>query len=160
MARIHNSDYRVRCHRSRGYSGQGEAERTNSAIADGLVDGATLEWGKFKRFEYLTEEEIQVMYLKMHEEYERERMAKIVWYVCRQVSGRIEDAPVPKEYIQSRVSELPICRFTVTHQKKNKIKVPVSAYFNKIERFIELHYIRGELFMEFCRDACKERVKF
>ena len=50
LARIHNSDYRVRCHRSRGDSGQGEAERTNSAIADGLVDGATLEWGKFKRF--------------------------------------------------------------------------------------------------------------
>ena len=45
----------------------------------------------------------------------------------------------------------------VTHQKKNKIKVPGSAYFNKIEHFIELHYIRGELFVpEFCRDACKE----
>ena len=51
LARIHNSDYRVRC--SRGDSGQGETERTNSAISDGVVDGATLEWGKFKRFEDL-----------------------------------------------------------------------------------------------------------
>ena len=36
------SDYRVRVHRSRGDSGQGEAERTNSAIADSVVDGATI----------------------------------------------------------------------------------------------------------------------
>ena len=51
LARNHNSDYRVQC--SRGDSGQGETERTNSAISDGVVDGATLEWGKFKRFEDL-----------------------------------------------------------------------------------------------------------
>ena len=96
LARIHNSDYRVWCHCSRGDSRQGEAERTNAAIADGLVNGAMLEWGKFKRFKDLTEEEIQVMYLKVHEECERERMAQTAWYVCRQVSGRIEDAPVLK----------------------------------------------------------------
>ena len=33
----------VRCHRSRGDSGQGEAERTNSAIGDSIIDGETLE---------------------------------------------------------------------------------------------------------------------
>ncbi|CAH3150587.1 unnamed protein product, partial [Pocillopora meandrina] len=59
LARVHNSDYRVRCHRSRGDSGQGEAERTNSAISDALVDGATLEWEKYRRFEDLSEEEIK-----------------------------------------------------------------------------------------------------
>ncbi|CAH3032576.1 unnamed protein product, partial [Porites lobata] len=48
LARVHNSDYRVRCHRWRGDSGQGEAERTNSAISDALVDGATLEWEKYR----------------------------------------------------------------------------------------------------------------
>ena len=36
------------------------------------------------------------------------------------------------------------------------MKVPGSTYFRKSERFMELHYIRGELFMEFCRDSCKE----
>ena len=48
MARIHNSNYRVRCHRSRGDSGQGEAERTNSVILDALVNGATLERDKYR----------------------------------------------------------------------------------------------------------------
>ena len=41
---IHNSDYRIRCYRSRGDSGQGETERTNSAIGDDLVDWATIKW--------------------------------------------------------------------------------------------------------------------
>ena len=39
LARLWNSDYRIRLHRSRGDSGQGEAGRTNSAIGDSIVDG-------------------------------------------------------------------------------------------------------------------------
>lgn len=39
---------------------------------------------------------------------------------------------------------------------RNKTQVPGAAYFRKIESFDEDHYVRGELFMEFCRDACKE----
>ena len=35
-----DADYRIRLHRSRGDSGEGEAERTNSAIGDSVVDGA------------------------------------------------------------------------------------------------------------------------
>ena len=65
LERVHNSDYRVRCHRSRGDSGQGEAERTNSAVSDALVDGETLEWEKYRRFE-----EIKQMSLQSYEEYE------------------------------------------------------------------------------------------
>ncbi|CAH3023183.1 unnamed protein product [Porites evermanni] len=56
MARLYNSDYRVRCHRSRCDSGQGEAERTNSAIGDSIVDGETVEWEKTKCFQGMTEE--------------------------------------------------------------------------------------------------------
>ena len=36
--------------RSWGDSGQGEAERTNSAIADSIVDGATIEWESFNKY--------------------------------------------------------------------------------------------------------------
>ena len=38
-ARMYGSIYRITVHRSRGDSGQNEAERTNSAIADNVVDG-------------------------------------------------------------------------------------------------------------------------
>ena len=42
MCRMFNSDYRIRLQGSRGESGQGEAERTNSAIGDSVVDGLTV----------------------------------------------------------------------------------------------------------------------
>ncbi|PFX12861.1 Transient receptor potential cation channel subfamily A member 1 [Stylophora pistillata] len=165
LARVHNSDYRVRCHRSRGDSGQGEAERTNSAISDALVDGATLEWEKYRRFEDLSEEEIKQLSLQSYEEYEKKRMEKNAWYVCSQVAERIDDAPVLKDYIKSKVSESPDELFFFNSvyldnyrgaSERNKEQAPGAAYFRKIESFMEDHYIRGELFMEFCRDACKE----
>ena len=56
----------MRCHRSRG---EGEAERTNSAISDALVDGATLEWEKHRRREDLSEEEIKQMSPQSYEGY-------------------------------------------------------------------------------------------
>ncbi len=51
LCRMFDSDYRIRLHRSRGDSGQGEAERTNSAIGGAVVDAATIEWEKYKQFE-------------------------------------------------------------------------------------------------------------
>ena len=105
MARIRDSDYRLRCHRSRGDSGQGETERTNSDIADGLVDGATLECDRFKRFGDPSAEEARLCMITKNTK--KERMAKSAWYTCSQVSERIHDAPVLREYIQSRVSEPP-----------------------------------------------------
>jgi len=68
MARIRASNYRVRCHRSRGHSGQGEAERTNSDIADVLVDGATLECDRFKRIGDPSAEEVR------SKKYKKERL--------------------------------------------------------------------------------------
>ncbi|CAH3172655.1 unnamed protein product, partial [Porites lobata] len=155
----------MRCHRSRGDSGQGEAERTNSAISDALVDGATLEWEKYRRFEDLSEEEIKQLSLQSYEEYEKKRMEKNAWYVCSQVAERIDDAPVLKDYIKNKVSESPDDLFFFNSvyldnyrgaSERNKEQAPGAAYFRKIESFMEDHYIRGELFMEFCRDACKE----
>ena len=54
LAHIQNSDYRTKIHRSQEDSGQNEAERRNSAIGDAVVDGGTLNWEIFKRFEDVT----------------------------------------------------------------------------------------------------------
>ena len=76
MCRMFNSDYRIRLHRSRGDSDQGEAERTNSAIGDSVVDGLTIEWERFKKFEGFSQEEIDALGVKEYEELEDERMKK------------------------------------------------------------------------------------
>ena len=82
FTRIFNSDYRVRVHRSRGDSGKNEAERTNSGCGDALVDGGTLEWEKFKRFEGMSNEDIKKMDMKEFEVYENNQMKKNAWAVA------------------------------------------------------------------------------
>ena len=78
LARLWNSDYRIRLHRSRGDSGQGEAERTNSAIGDSVVNGATIDWEIVKRYEGMTAKEVEGMSLQEFEKYEAERMSKML----------------------------------------------------------------------------------
>ncbi|CAB4007502.1 Transient receptor potential cation channel subfamily A member 1 [Paramuricea clavata] len=69
-------DYRIRLHSSRGNSSDNEAERTNSAIGDSIVDGATLQWNKHKRFDGLSDEDISKLTVKEFEEHETDRMEK------------------------------------------------------------------------------------
>jgi hypothetical protein len=65
MAILHNSDYRIKLHSSRGNSSDNEAERTNSAIGDSIVDGSTLEWNQYKRFDGLSDDEISKLTVKV-----------------------------------------------------------------------------------------------
>ena len=90
---------------------------------------------------------------------------KNAWYICGKSRKEYTIPQCPKSIskVHRAIPQMncpflimPICRLTVTHQKRTKWKVNGSAYFNKIDRFIELHFIRGELFMEFCRDSCEE----
>lgn len=57
FSKIHKFDYRICVHRSRGDSGQNEAERTNSAAGDALIDGGSLTWEKHKQFEEMSDEQ-------------------------------------------------------------------------------------------------------
>ena len=84
------------------------------------------------------------------------------WYVCGQVSEKIDDAPVLKDYIKSKVSDPPeeLFFFSSSHLDRyrstpgrNKMEFPGAVYFRKIESFMEDNYICGELFVEYCRDA-------
>ena len=64
-------------HRLRGDSGQlGWSRRTNAAISDPLVDGATLECEKYRRFEDLSEDENKRMSLQSYKGYKKKRMEK------------------------------------------------------------------------------------
>ena len=94
ICRIFKSDRRIRLHRSHGDSGQGEAERTNSAIGDAIVDGATIEWETFKQFEGMSQRELRMLSVKEFEEVEEKRMQKNAWAVSRELVERIDGAPV------------------------------------------------------------------
>ena len=160
------SDYRIHVHRSRGDSGQGEAERTNSAIGDSVVDGATINWERHKQFEEMTEDKIKSLGVKEFEELEKERMEKNAWFVAGLLVERIDGAPVLSERIKAYLSEKKedhfffnrkyLLQFHSATTPKAKDSVPGSAYFSKIMRFYEDHYRSGELFMEFLKFDCHD----
>ena len=105
LALIHNSDHRILAYPSRENSADNEAERTNSAIGDSIVDGSTIQWEQYKKFDGLSDEEISTLTLKEYEEHERQRMEKNAWHCAGEISKRIDGAPVFNEFIQCFVTE-------------------------------------------------------
>ena len=157
LCRIFNSDHRIRFHKSRGDSGQGKAERANSAIGDAVVDGATIIWEVYKQFDGMNEEEITQTSVKDFEELEEQRMEKNAWHVAKTLVERIDGAPVLSERIKAYLTENKQKQFfhtTSTPVAKNG--VPGAVYFEKIMKFFSDHYKVGELFTEFVRTGCED----
>ena len=137
---MYGSIYKITVHRSRGDSGQNEAERTNSAIADSIVDGGTLPWENEKRFEGMSEEDIEEMSSEQLELYEKNRMERNAWYVTTDLTKRIDDAPVLSEYIRAYTSqqkedlfhfhdrEPSVILWNSMSSEKNKNEIPGSCY--------------------------------
>ncbi|CAB4031551.1 Transient receptor potential cation channel subfamily A member 1 [Paramuricea clavata] len=162
---MYNRDFRIRVHRSRGDSGQNEAERTNSAIRDAVVDGATIEWEHYECFDGLQDNEIAAMSLQDYEIHEAQRMEKNAWRVANQLAERIDGAPVLSEFIHGCVSEKTEDSFFFNEDylskymsatKNVRSHLPGSAYFNKISDFMDTHVQSGELYSEFLRDSCQK----
>ena len=58
LSRIWKSDHRIRIHRAHESSGQGEAERTNSAVGDAIINCSSIKWEYFPRFHDKSDEDI------------------------------------------------------------------------------------------------------
>ena len=168
LARLFSLDLHERCHRSRDDSGQNEAERTNSAIGDAVVDGSTIEWGHEKRFQGMTSEEIGNFSLQEYEEYEYARMERNAWSVVHEVQKRVDDAPVLSEYITAYTSqkidslfffnEENLASYHKCNSDASRNNVPGSAYIQKICMFQKSHNRRGELFTEYVKQGCLEHL--
>ena len=71
------------------------------------MDGGTAEGEVIKRFENLTEEEVETMTVQQYEEYERRRMEKNAWFVAENITRPIDDTTVLSKYIRTFTSEWP-----------------------------------------------------
>ncbi|CAG2257842.1 unnamed protein product [Mytilus edulis] len=165
MSRIQNSVRRVRIHRASGDSAQNEAERTNSAIGDALVDGATICWEYFKPLHGLSQEDQDAMTPSDLDKHKAAMMEKNAWAVAEVVSLRIDDAKGPAGFIQAYVTEHPEDQFFWNgnylkryHEssKSAKATVPGHGYFKKIYEFIDQHCEVGELYIEYRKYRCEQ----
>ena len=93
------SDHRIRLHLSRNDSHSNEAVRTNSATADSVVDGQTIEWEFHKLFDRINDDKIEAMTLQEFERHQDERMKLNAYMVRDEVVKRIDGAPCLKEEI-------------------------------------------------------------
>ena len=71
---LYERDYACRVHSARGSSGDNEAESTNSAVGDSIVDGATLQWNKYPKFYNLSDDQIAKLTLQGYDSEEEKRM--------------------------------------------------------------------------------------
>ena len=101
MARMWKSDYRLRIHLSWNDSHSNEAESSNSAIADSVVDGGTIDWEKVKLFDNLSDAEISAMSINDFDAHQRQRMHVNACSVQKEIVKRIDGAPCLNEYIKA-----------------------------------------------------------
>lgn len=90
---MHSSDRVNRIHRAPGDSGQNEAERSNAAIGDALVDGGSLKWQYYGPFDDLAEDEIVKLSISEVKKREEECMEKNAWRVSDEIKQIINDEP-------------------------------------------------------------------
>ena len=163
LARIFTLDYQIRIHRSRGDSGQNGVERTNSGCGDSIVDGGTIVWEKFKRFEGMITEDIRNMGIKKSTKF----MKNNVWAVSEELQHRIDDAPTLGEHIKAFLAEENrkgfffntsfLTKYTETSEAKRN-ELPGFTYIKKIWDFYN-NYETGELYMEYLKKDCPEARK-
>ena len=146
---IHNLDKLVHVHRARGDSGQNEAARTNASIGDALVTGETLNWEHYKRFENMSEEDIEALTVQDYEKLEKERMEKNPWKAAGVLAERVDGEPAPhgfiscsvtpREYEQFYWDKEHLRAYASTKARSAKEKLPGHGYYSKIDRFFAGH---------------------
>lgn len=166
-ARIHNSDKILRIHCAREDSGQNEAERLNACMGDALFDGGSLKWQVYTPLHGLSEEEVRSLTSSEVEEHRHKNMEKNAWAVSEEVYLRIDDSPAPQGFISAFLVDKPENLFFINQDlmlqyhhtsETNKSSVPGHGYFAKLESFENNHCEKGELYMEYRKMACKEKV--
>ena len=166
IARMHSSHLVNRIHRAPGDSGQNEAERSNAAIGDALVDGGAMKWQYFGPFDHLSMEEIEnlsITELKKREEC----MEKNAWKVSEEIRQVIDDEPGPagdflKCFVTSKrekqlfFNSAYLMKYFSTKSESGREKIPGNAYFSKINGFMNTHCEIGEMYFEYLKGSCEE----
>ena len=167
IARMHSSDLVNRIHRAPGDSGQNEAERSNAAIGDALVDGGAMKWQYFGPFDDLSMEEIENLSITELKKREEECMEKNAWKVSEEIRQVIDDEPGPagdflKCFVTSQrekqffFNSAYLMKYFSTKSESGRKKIPGNAYFSKINGFMNTHCEIGEMYFEYLKGSCEE----
>ncbi|CAB3986840.1 RNA-directed DNA polymerase from transposon X-element [Paramuricea clavata] len=162
MSRINEWMHMNRIHRAPHDSSQNEAERSNAAIGEALVDGRALKWEYFKPADIMNEEEFKKLTVAEIKKLEAETMERNAWKVSEEVVSRIDGEPGPagdcmkafvtKKNDQQFFFNTEYLQKYAGKSEKKKVQVPGHHYFKKIDSIIATCMSSGEMFHEYCVD--------
>ena len=115
----------------------------NWKTGDAVVDGATIQWEHYKRFNRMSKEQISLLSLQDYEAHEAQRMEKNAWRITNQVAERIDGAPVLSEFIHGIESQRPEDSFffndNYLSQYMNKAKKRYSSWCSLLRQDFRIH---------------------
>lgn len=163
MSRINAWTHMNRIHRAPHDSGQNEAERSNAAIGEALVDGRALKWEYFKPTDIMSEEEIKKLTVAEIKELEAETMERNAWQVSQEVVSRIDGEPGPagdcmKAFVTNKKDKQfffnteYLNAYNAGKSEKKREQVPGHHYFQKLDNLSTTRMTSGEMFHEYCFD--------
>ena len=140
MSRINGWTHMNRIHRAPHDSGQNEAEHSNAAIGEALVDGRALHWEYYKANDLISEGEIGTLTVEEIKNLEAEAMERNAWKVAQDVVSRIDGEPGPagdctKAYVtdtkeqQFFLNTEYLQKYSAAKSEVRKAKVPGHNYF-------------------------------
>lgn len=145
MSRINGWTHMNRIHRAPHDSGQNEAERSNAAIGEALVDGRALHWEYYKANDLISEGEIGTLTVQEIKKLEAEAIERNAWKVAQDVVSRIDGEPGPagdcmKAYVTDTKEQQfffnteYLQKYSAAKSEVRKAKVPGHNYFKKNRR--------------------------
>lgn len=84
ISRINGWSHMNRIHRAPHDSGQNEAERSNAAIGEALVNGRALRWEHFQLKDLTSEEEMKTLTVEEIKKLEEEAMERNAWMLYQE----------------------------------------------------------------------------
>ena len=160
------SDYRILVHGAAGDSGQNEAERTNSATMDTVVDDSKINCEYHERFDELTREEILSLNLirgirkwRKNECETRskssQRSIQADWW-CSSTLQNHQESSFWETWEWIIFKSRPIEKIFIIKQWTKK-KRSGASYIKKHVDFRDSHYQQRELYMEYLKGDCSKR---
>ena len=163
ISQINKWNHMNRIHRAPHDLDQNEAERSNAAIGETLVDGRALQWEYFKPTDNMSKEEIQNLAVANYKELEAGAIECNAWRVAQDVVSRIDGEPGPagdcmKVYVTNTKKQQFLFNteylqeYNAGKSEKKKQQVPGNHYFKKLDSITKTCITSGEMFHEYCVD--------
>ena len=149
--RILSLDYFIAIHLAPGDSAMNDVERTQSYISDAICDGGTLKWQYKTVFFHMTEEKVDKLTPKDITDMELAVMEHNPSEICEEFKNHCNGAPAPGGFLEAFVSKSLEGIFYKDSQyleayisRKKPDIVPGFCYYQKLENFLRLHFIKGK----------------